>query len=272
MGGNAKTTIVICASPASLNEAETKDTLDFGKRAKTIKNMVGVNKKFTTEDWKKRYEKEKAKVTVSMTTNKNLEEMLQKWMERMYQMLNEKDDDIHKKSGLIEKLKYQMLEQEELIYTSRKDNENLTQEMNKMQSKNESAKKDVKEMLTVLRELTVNYNKKSQRAMTKFQEYTTVSEKLLQQQSKLNFAQSELDSIKEFQANLRMKTSEMIRSLLTFLGEVKRVIEMAIALEEQMSVVASVEQTSAVASEEQLQETNAKEAIEEQLGHDWFLV
>jgi hypothetical protein len=107
--------------------------------------------------------------------------------------------------------------------------------------------------------------------MTKSQEYTTVSEKLLQQQSKLNFAQSELDSIKEFQANLRMKTREMIRSLLTFLGEEKWVIEMAIALEEQMSIMASVEQTSAVASEEQLQETNAKEAIEEQLGHDWFL-
>ena len=127
-------------------------------------------------------------------------------------------------------------------------------------------------MLTVLRELTVNYNKKTQRAMTKSQEYTIVSEKLLQQQSKLNFAQSELDSIKEFQANLRMKTSEMIHSLLTFLGEEKWVIEMAIALEEQMSIMASVEQTSAVASEEQLQETNAKEAIEEQLGHDWFLV
>ena len=234
--------------------------------------MVGVNKKFTTEDWKKRYEKEKAKVTVSMTTNKNLEEMLQKWMERMYQMLNEKDDDIHKKSGLIEKLKYQMLEQEELIYTSRKDNENLTQEMNKMQSKNESAKKEVKEMLDVLEELTVNYNQIAQEANTKSQEYTTVSDELSQQQRKLNLAQSELDSIKEFQANLRMKTSEMISSLLTFLNKVKWVIEMAIALEEQMSAVASAEQMNAVASEEQLQETNAKEGLEEQLGHDWFFV
>ena len=133
-------------------------------------------------------------------------------------------------------------------------------------------KKEVKEMLEVLEELTVNYNQKSQEAKTKSQEYTTVSDELSQQQRKLNLAQSELDSIKEFQANLRMKTSEMIRSLLTFLGEVKWVIEMAIALEEQMSAMASAEQMNAVASEEQLQETNAKEAIEEQLGHDWFLV
>ena len=32
LGGNAKTTVVICCSPASFNEAETKSTLDFGKR------------------------------------------------------------------------------------------------------------------------------------------------------------------------------------------------------------------------------------------------
>lgn len=32
LGGNARTTIVICCSPASFNEAETKSTLEFGKR------------------------------------------------------------------------------------------------------------------------------------------------------------------------------------------------------------------------------------------------
>lgn len=32
LGGNARTTIVICCSPASYNEAETKSTLDFGRR------------------------------------------------------------------------------------------------------------------------------------------------------------------------------------------------------------------------------------------------
>jgi len=32
LGGNCRTTIVICASPSSYNEAETKSTLMFGQR------------------------------------------------------------------------------------------------------------------------------------------------------------------------------------------------------------------------------------------------
>jgi len=278
LGGNAKTTIVICASPASFNEAETKSTLDFGRRAKTIKNVVGVNEELTAEEWKKRYDKEKAKNVVAKAKIEKLEEELKRWRngqtvsadeqlnladiameesvtqapkldkpsavldlgtsqisleernklqeerERMYQMLDEKDDEIQESSQLVEKLKEQMLEQEELISATRRDYESLTKEMTKIQAENESAKEEVKEVLQALEELAVNYDQKSQEAETKSREYNTISDELSQQQSKLNSAQSELGSVREAQQNQRKRTSEMLRSLLTDLGEVGMVI------------------------------------------------
>merc|ERR1711962_398602 len=131
---------------------------------------------------------------------------------------------IQEQSSLVEKLKEQMLEQEELISTTRKDYENLTKEMAKIQAENESAKEEVKEVLQALEELAVNYDQKSQEAETKSREYNTVSDELSQQQSKLHAAQTELNSIKEAQSNQRKRTSEMLRSLLTDLGEVGSVI------------------------------------------------
>lgn len=79
LGGNARTTIVICCSPASYNEPETKSTLDFGKRAKTIKNVVTVNEELTAEEWKRRYEKEKEKVTKLRAQLDKAELELSKW-------------------------------------------------------------------------------------------------------------------------------------------------------------------------------------------------
>jgi len=255
--------------------------LDFGKRAKTIKNVVGVNEELTAEEWKKRYEKEKAKNTVAKKQIEKLEEELKRWRsgqsvsadeqlnladlgmedsvalpssqlkldkptavldlgtsqisqeernklqeerERMYQMLDEKDDEIQEQSSLVEKLKEQMLEQEELISTTRKDYENLTKEMAKIQAENESAKEEVKEVLQALEELAVNYDQKSQEAETKSREYNTISDELSQQQSKLNSVQSELGNIKESQVNQKKRMTEMLRSLLTDLGEVGQVI------------------------------------------------
>merc|ERR1712012_726326 len=287
LGGNAKTTIVICASPASFNESETKSTMDFGKRAKTIKNVIAVNEELTAEEWKKRFEKERDKNGKLKTKIERLEEELRRWRagdtvssedqlaigdearmdestlsqapsfsnlaamadkptaqlqltqshissedrtkiseerERLFQLLDSKDDEIQEQSQLVEKLKEQMLEQEELIASTRRDYENLTKEMTKIQSENDSAKDEVKDVLQALEELAVNYDQKSQEAETKSREYNTVSDELSQQQSKLNSVQSELGNIKESQVNQKKRMTEMLRSLLTDLGEVGQVI------------------------------------------------
>lgn len=232
LGGNARTTIVICCSPASFNESETKSTLEFGKRAKTVKNVVSVNEELTAEEWKRRYEKEKEKVARLKGKVEKLESELNRWRngetvqeeeqfnltepveavtpvlaeeepgetdslgpvpatpaglmigslnnderrklederERLYQQLDEKDDEINQQSQHIEKLKDQLLEQDEMIASARRDYETLQGEMNRIQQENESAKEEVKEVLQALEELAVNYDQKSQEIDSKNKE------------------------------------------------------------------------------------------------------
>jgi len=79
LGGNARTTIIICCSPASFNESETKSTLFFGQNAKTVKNVVVVNEELTAEEWKRRWEKERDKVARLKGQLARAEAELDKW-------------------------------------------------------------------------------------------------------------------------------------------------------------------------------------------------
>jgi len=283
LGGNSRTTIIICCSPASFNEMETKSTLEFGKRAKTITNVVIVNEELTAEEWKRRWEKEKEKVNKLKLYVNRVETELNRWRTgdsvpldeqtnikeiesstlslsesvsnlssvanpptafgmaslmgtepltneermkfeeertRLYAQLDEKDDELDKQSQLIEKLKEQLLEQEELISSVRRDKEKLQHENNNQTDEIESLKEEIKEVLDALEELAVNYDQKSRELDTKNREFETISEDLTNKLNALNSAQAELQQTKESNTHISKRINETLSNLLKELYEI----------------------------------------------------
>ncbi|EDW02664.1 kinesin heavy chain [Drosophila grimshawi] len=285
LGGNARTTIVICCSPASFNESETKSTLDFGRRAKTVKNVVCVNEELTAEEWKRRYEKEKEKnarlkgkveklelelarwragETVKAEEQINMEDLMEASTpnleveaaaqaagaaqaaaaqrmaianmsasvaaderarlatecERLYQQLDDKDEEINQQSQYAEQLKEQVVEQEELIANARREYEALQSEMARIQQENESAKEEVKEVLQALEELAVNYDQKSQEIDNKNKDLDALNEELHLNKTQFNSTSTELQQLKDMSTHQRKRITELLINLLRDLGEV----------------------------------------------------
>ncbi|NXR42013.1 KIF5A protein, partial [Zosterops hypoxanthus] len=214
LGGNCRTTMFICCSPSSYNDAETKSTLMFGQRAKTIKNTASVNLELTAEQWKKKFEKEKEKNKALRETLARLEAELSRWrsgeavpeteqlneaeaetgsgegpgegqggapeepplndnsssivihisdeerhkyeeeIRKLYKQLDDKDDEINQQSQIMEKLKQQMLDQEEAA----------RRELAALRAEHGAARAEVTEVLAALEELARSYDRKAQEA------------------------------------------------------------------------------------------------------------
>nr|XP_046226860.1 kinesin-1 heavy chain-like isoform X2 [Scatophagus argus] len=278
LGGNCRTTMVICCSPSSFNDAETRSTLQFGQRAKTVKNTVSLNVELTAEQWKSKWEKEKEKNKTLKNTVTWLETELNRWrsgesvpaeeqfdkekakaevqaldtalnndkappkpapnalpgvkltdaekekyeaeMAKLYKELDDKDDEINQQSQLVEKLKEQMLDQEELLSSSRRDHDTLQTELNRLLAENEASKEEVKEVLQALEELAVNYDQKSQEVEDKAREFEALSEELNEKSSSLASIDSELQKLKEMTNHQKKRVTEMMSSLLKDLAEI----------------------------------------------------
>jgi kinesin family protein 5 len=73
LGGNAKTALIIACSPAVYNESETKGTLEFGVRAKMIKNKPKVNREQSIPELKALVQKLEKKIALQGRRIKTLE-------------------------------------------------------------------------------------------------------------------------------------------------------------------------------------------------------
>ncbi|XP_074835548.1 kinesin heavy chain isoform X1 [Carettochelys insculpta] len=293
LGGNCRTTMFICCSPSSYNDAETKSTLMFGQRAKTIKNTASVNLELTAEQWKKKYEKEKEKNKTLKETIGKLEAELSRWrngedvpeterlsaeekptpepceepndnnssiviriseeerrkyeeeIRKLYKQLDDKDDEINQQSQLMEKLSQQMLEQEELLVSTRGDGERVQRELSRLQAENDSAKEEVREVLQALEELALNYDQKAQEVEEKSQQNQLLGDELAQKVSTLLALESELQRLQELSARQRKRGAEVLNGLMKDLsefsvivgnGEIKLPVEISGAIEEEFTV------------------------------------
>uniref|UniRef100_A0A8V5GWW5 Kinesin-like protein n=1 Tax=Melopsittacus undulatus TaxID=13146 RepID=A0A8V5GWW5_MELUD len=61
LGGNCRTTMIICCSPSSYNEPETRSTLLFGQRAKRVRNSASVNVELTADQWKRKLNRSRSR-------------------------------------------------------------------------------------------------------------------------------------------------------------------------------------------------------------------
>uniref|UniRef100_A0A8P4GQ46 Kinesin-like protein n=1 Tax=Dicentrarchus labrax TaxID=13489 RepID=A0A8P4GQ46_DICLA len=256
--------------------AETKSTLMFGQRAKTIKNTVSVNLELTAEEWKKKYEKEKEKNKSLKNIIQRLEAELNRWrngedvpeeeqlsskdqknvepcdntpiidnllpagggvsvagdekskyeedISNLYKQLDDKDDEINQHSQLAEKLKEQMLDQEELLASTRRDYEKIQEELCRLQTENELAKEEVKEVLQALEELAVNYDQKSREVDEREQDNLQLAEELQHKRALLSAVQRELNQLQELNGLQRKRAGEVLNLLLRDLSDIGAII------------------------------------------------
>lgn len=139
---------------------------------------------------------------------------------KLYKQLDDKDEEINQQSQLVEKLKTQMLDQEELLASTRRDQDNMQAELNRLQAENDASKEEVKEVLQALEELAVNYDQKSQEVEDKTKEYELLSDELNQKSATLASIDAELQKLKEMTNHQKKRAAEMMASLLKDLAEI----------------------------------------------------
>ena len=148
---------------------------------------------------------------------------------RLYEQLDEKDDEINNQSQAIEKIKIQMIEQDEIISQLKKENDELQSRISGLEIENESQKDEVKEVLKALEELAMNFDQKQQEAESRSKENETLSQELDKKAANLKHTIDELELLKDSMNNQRKRILDMMITLLKDLGEIGVIIGGSVA-------------------------------------------
>uniref|UniRef100_A0A8C1P8I5 Kinesin-like protein n=1 Tax=Cyprinus carpio TaxID=7962 RepID=A0A8C1P8I5_CYPCA len=262
LGGNCRTTMFICCSPSSYNDAETKSTLMFGQRAKTIKNAASINLELTAEQWKRKYEKEKEKNKGMRDTIQRLELELRRWrngepLERDSDsssiVVRISEEERQKYEEEIRKL-YRQLDDKvnmhsviwlQLLASSRGDSDKVQTELGRLQTESDCAKAEVREVLQALEELAVNYDQKSQEVEEKNLHNKQLAEQLSLKMVTYSHLEAELTQMHEVSSQQRKRIADVLNGLMKDLsefsaivgnGEIKLPVEISGAIEEEFTV------------------------------------
>ncbi|NXR26286.1 KIF5A protein, partial [Cinclus mexicanus] len=294
--------------PQGYNDAETKSTLMFGQRAKTIKNTASVNLELTAEQWKKKFEKEKEKNKALRETLARLEAELNRWrsgeavpeteqlneaeaetgpgegpgegqggapeesplndnsssivihisdeerhkyeeeIRKLYKQLDDKDDEINQQSQIMEKLKQQMLDQEEVRETQQGNNGEISGKTNRKPNWEIMGKPTGKSNWKPNEEINREHDWKPNRENTLAKPSRVLlgtSMALAVSQATTLSLESELSRARELGGQQRRRAAEVLNGLLRDLselsalvgsGDIKLPVEVSGAIEEEFAV------------------------------------
>lgn len=93
LGGNTKTTLMVCASPHEYNAEETVSTLRFGQRAKSIKTTVRINKMLSPEQLMAIIEELRTELAALKKHNLALEKELRRYRDDPNAVMRDIEDE-----------------------------------------------------------------------------------------------------------------------------------------------------------------------------------
>ncbi|KAF1744883.1 hypothetical protein MXB_1177, partial [Myxobolus squamalis] len=237
LGGNSRTTIIICCSISSINTSETISTLRFGQRAITITNKVSINEELSSDEWRIKFEREQKKTLKYKKYSHKLEGELEQWRTGCSVSL-EKQVDINSTECLetevrelksVSPKKIKLCDPPDILFTENSEikeqiiveqrkkidelqTENmkykniiydLNFQLKKFQCELESREQDKRELIKALSDLAVHYEKESQQYLEINNKYNTINADLESTKNKNILKSKEINAL-----NHQISTSE----------------------------------------------------------------